>query len=49
MSLEKTAILDEFCATCGCHRKYAIRSPQKVKTLYQTKDKEKRGTNKLSE
>ena len=22
---EKTRILDEFCATCGCHRKHAIR------------------------
>jgi hypothetical protein len=22
---EKTAILDEFCATCRCHRKHAIR------------------------
>ncbi|MCX5852077.1 MAG: integrase [Deltaproteobacteria bacterium] len=22
---ERTRILDEFCATCGCHRKYAIR------------------------
>jgi hypothetical protein len=21
---EKTAILDEFCAICGCHRKHAI-------------------------
>jgi len=22
---EKTKILDEYCATCGCHRKHAIR------------------------
>ena len=23
---EKTRILDEFCVTCHCHRKHAIRS-----------------------
>ena len=46
---EKIAILDEFCATCGCHRKHAIRVSQKVQTLYKTKGNKKRKTNHLSE
>jgi len=37
---EKTAILDEFCATCGCHRKHAIRVLKKLKRF--TKQKAKR-------
>ena len=46
---EKTAILDEFCATCGCHRKHAIRVLKRIQTLYQTKAKKKRKTSCLSE
>jgi hypothetical protein len=37
---EKTAILDEFCATCGCHRKHAIRVLKRFKRF--TKPKAKR-------
>jgi hypothetical protein len=37
---EKTAILDEFCATCGCHRKHAIRVLKGFKRF--TKPKPKR-------
>jgi len=37
---EKTAILDEFCATCGCHRKHAIRVLKRFKRF--TKPKPKR-------
>src|SRR5450756_2552181 len=37
---EKTAILDEFCATCGCHRKHAIRVLKRFKRY--TKPKPKR-------
>jgi len=37
---EKTAILDEFCATCGYHRKHAIRVLKKFKRF--TKQKAKR-------
>jgi hypothetical protein len=27
---EKTVIPDEFCATCGCHRKHAVTSQIKL-------------------
>ncbi len=37
---EKTAILDEFCATCGCHRKHAIRVLRRFKRF--TKPKPRR-------
>jgi hypothetical protein len=37
---EKTAILDEYCATCGCHRKHAIRVLKRFKRF--TKPKAKR-------
>jgi hypothetical protein len=37
---EKTAILDEFCATCECHRKHAIRVLRRFKRF--TKPKPKR-------
>ena len=37
---EKTAILNEFCATCGCHRKHAIRVLRGFKRF--TKPKPKR-------
>jgi hypothetical protein len=37
---EKTSILDEFCATCGCHRKHAIRVLKGFKRF--TKPKPKR-------
>ena len=37
---EKTTILDEFCATCGCHRKHAIRVLRGFKRF--TKPKPKR-------
>lgn len=37
---EKTAILNEFCATCGCHRKHAIRVLKGFKRF--TKPKPKR-------
>ena len=39
---EKTAILDEFCATCNCHRKHAIRVLRKFKSFVKPKAK-KRG------
>lgn len=39
---EKTAILDEFCATCGCHRKHAIRVLRGFKRFTRAKVK-KRG------
>ncbi len=39
---EKTAILDEFCATCGCHRKHAIRVLKGFKRFTKPKPK-KRG------
>lgn len=39
---EKSKILDEFCATCGCHRKHAIRVLRKFKRFTQPKPK-KRG------
>jgi hypothetical protein len=37
---EKTTILDEYCATCGCHRKHAIRVLKGFKRF--TKPKAKR-------
>ena len=39
---EKTTILDEFCATCGCHRKHAIRVLRGSKRFTKPKPK-KRG------
>ncbi len=39
---EKTAILDEFCATSGCHRKHAIRVLKRFKRFTKPKPK-KRG------
>jgi hypothetical protein len=39
---EKTAILDEFCATCDCHRKHAIRVLKRFKRFTKPKAK-KRG------
>jgi hypothetical protein len=39
---EKTAILDEFCATYGCHRKHAIRVLKRFKRFAKPKAK-KRG------
>ena len=39
---EKTAILDEFCATCKCHRKHAIRVLKGFKRFTKPKPK-KRG------
>jgi hypothetical protein len=39
---EKTAILDEFCATCECHRKHAIRVLKGFKRFTKPKSK-KRG------
>ena len=39
---EKTAILDEFCATCGCHRKHAIRVLRRFNRFIKPKAK-KRG------
>ena len=39
---EKTAILDEFCATCNCHRKHAIRVLKRFKRFTKPKPK-KRG------
>jgi hypothetical protein len=39
---EKTAILDEFRATCGCHRKHAIMVLRKFKRVTKPKAK-KRG------
>ena len=40
---EKTAILDEFCATCTCHRKHAIRVLKRFKRFTKPKPK-KRGS-----
>jgi hypothetical protein len=39
---EKSRILDEFCATCGCHRKHAIRVLRKFKRFTKPKPR-KRG------
>lgn len=39
---EKTIILDEFCATCGYHRKHAIRVLRRFKRFTKPKAK-KRG------
>jgi hypothetical protein len=39
---EKTKILDEYCATCGCHRKHAIRQLTRYKRFTKPKPK-KRG------
>ncbi|HJX31413.1 MAG TPA: hypothetical protein VJ624_06130, partial [Thermodesulfobacteriota bacterium] len=39
---EKTVILDEFCATYGCHRKHAIRVLRRFKRFTKPKTK-KRG------
>lgn len=39
---EKTAILNEFCATCGCHRKHAIRVLRTFRRFTKPKPK-KRG------
>jgi hypothetical protein len=39
---EKTIILDEFCATCGCHRKHAIRLLRRFKRFTKPRPK-KRG------
>jgi len=39
---EKTVILDEYCATCGCHRKHAIRVLRRFKRFTKPKAK-KRG------
>jgi hypothetical protein len=39
---EKTLILNEFCATCGCHRKHAIRVLRRYKRFAQPQPK-KRG------
>ncbi len=36
---EKTAILDEFCATSGCHRKHAIRVLKRFKRFTRPKPK----------
>jgi hypothetical protein len=36
---EKTAILNEFCATCGCHRKHAIRVLKGFKRFAKPKQK----------
>jgi hypothetical protein len=36
---EKTVILDEFCATCGCHRKHAIRVLKRFKRFTKPKAK----------
>jgi len=36
---EKTAILNEFCATCGCHRKHAIRFLKRFKRFIKPKTK----------
>ena len=41
-SKEKTPILDEFCATCGYHRKHAIRLLRRFKRFIKPKTK-KRG------
>lgn len=37
----KTQILDEFCATCGYHRKYAIRLLRKFKRFIKPKHRKK--------
>jgi len=39
---KKTVILDEYCATCGCHRKHAIRVLRRFKRFTKPKAK-KRG------
>lgn len=36
---EKTAILNEFCATCGCHRKHAIRVLKRFKRFIKPQTK----------
>jgi len=36
---EKTVILNEFCATCGCHRKHAIRFLKRFKRFIKPKTK----------
>ncbi len=38
---EKTAILDEFCATCNCHRKHAIRVLRKFKRFVKPKHRKR--------
>ncbi|MBF8251588.1 MAG: hypothetical protein HW382_1216 [Deltaproteobacteria bacterium] len=38
---EKSAILDEFCATCKCHRKHAIRVLRKFKRFVKPKAKKR--------
>ena len=38
---EKTAILDEFCATCGCHRKHAIRVLKRFRLFTKPKQRGK--------
>ena len=38
---EKTAILNEFCATCGCRRKHAIRVLKRFKRFTKPKAKKK--------
>jgi hypothetical protein len=35
----KTIILDEFCATCGYHRKHAIRALRRFKRFTRPKNK----------
>ena len=37
---EKTIILDEFCATCGYHRKHAIRLLRRFKRFIKPKSEE---------
>jgi len=38
---EKSRILDEFCATCGCHRKHAIRVLRKFKRFTKPKPRKR--------
>ena len=38
---QKSVILDEFCANCGYHRKYAIRLLRKFKRFKKPKPKKK--------
>jgi hypothetical protein len=38
---EKTVILDEFCATCGYHRKHAIRILKRFKRVTKPKAKKR--------
>jgi len=40
---QKSAILNEICATCHCHRKHAIRALSKRKRLKNLKATNKRG------